>query len=83
MLALEKQLQEHSTVALLTTLETTDLRTKQIIILPRGCIGTVVQTYPHHSEVLVEFADTSGRAFALLDVPVEHLMMLVQEPVAA
>ena len=48
--------------------------------LPRGQVGTVVEVLtPDVFEV--EFSDNDGRAYALLAVPTDKLMVLHHEPV--
>lgn len=50
--------------------------------LPRGQVGTVVELLDG-ATALVEFSDDSGRAYAVLPVPLATLLPLHYEPVAA
>lgn len=52
------------------------------LTLRRGQIGTVVETYDG-TAFEVEFADAQGRAFALLPIPADKLILLHDAPVAA
>ena len=49
------------------------------LTLRRGQIGTVVETYDG-SAFEVEFADAQGRAFALLPIAADKLMLLHDAP---
>jgi hypothetical protein len=61
---------------------TTHFTTGARPILRRGQIGTVVMTYDG-SAFEVEFADAHGRAFALLPIAVDKLMLLHDAPAPA
>ena len=50
--------------------------------LPRGQVGTVVELLDAET-CEVEFADTNGRAYAIVPVAVSKLMRLQYEPLAA
>jgi hypothetical protein len=61
-----------------------DVRTKHLesrrsLLLRRGHIGTVVMRYPDGA-YKVEFADRDGRAFAILSLRPEQLMVLHDTP---
>jgi Domain of unknown function (DUF4926) len=49
------------------------------LLLRRGQIGTVVTSYPDGAYE-VEFADRDGRAFAILSLRAEQLMVLRDTP---
>ena len=69
----------HDLVAITEDIATTHFATGAPLRLRRGQIGTVVMTYDG-SAFEVEFADTHGRAFALLPITVEKLMQLHDAP---
>jgi hypothetical protein len=50
--------------------------------LPRGQVGTVVELLDD-ATALVEFSDDTGRAYAVLPVPLATLLTLHYEPAAA
>jgi hypothetical protein len=50
--------------------------------LARGQVGTVVETLGD-TDVLVEFSDEDGRAYAVVPVPVSKLILLHYVPHAA
>lgn len=47
--------------------------------LGKGAIGTVVHVY-NDDFFEVEFADLKGQTYALLTLPVQHLLLLKHEP---
>ena len=69
----------HDLVALLEDIPATHFENGQPLTLRRGQIGTVVMTYEDGANE-VEFADGDGRAFAILPVPSEKLMLLRNLP---
>ena len=69
----------HDVVALIQDVRTKHFETGQDLRLRRGQIGTVVMLYPHGA-CEVEFADREGRAFALLPLRPEQLMLLHDTP---
>jgi len=71
--------QLHDSVVLLEDRSTTHFETGQPIQLRRGQVGTVVMTHDG-SAVEVEFSGRDGRAYALLPIPIEHLMVLRETP---
>jgi hypothetical protein len=73
-------IQMHDVVALLEDVQATHFETGKPLHLRRGQVGTVVLTYDG-SAYEVEFADLSGRAYALLTVPTGKLMALHQTPI--
>jgi hypothetical protein len=75
-------IQLHDVVALLDDLPAAHFETGKPLRLRRGQIGTVVTLY-NGSAFEVEFADRNGRAYALLPVPADKLMVLHESPVAA
>jgi len=72
-------IQMHDGVVLLEDLRTKHFETGQPLMLRRGQMGTVVMTYDG-TAVEVEFAGRDGRAYALLPVAAEKLMLLKDTP---
>jgi hypothetical protein len=72
----------HDVVALLEDLPTKHFETRRPLLLRRGQIGTVVMTYDG-TAFEVEFAGRDGRAYAILTVPAEKLMLLHETPIVA
>lgn len=70
---------KYDMVALTQDLRTTHFETGQDLVLQRGQIGTVVMLYPDGA-CEVEFADREGRAFAILPVRSELLLVLHDTP---
>jgi len=69
----------HDVVALTDDVRTKHFETGQELKLRRGQIGTVVVMY-EDGACEVEFADREGRAFALLPLKPEQLMVLYDTP---
>jgi hypothetical protein len=69
----------HDVVALLEEVATKDFNTARPLLLHRGQIGTVVMTYADGA-CEVEFADRDGRAYAILPIQPEKLMVLHCRP---
>lgn len=69
----------HDVVALLQDTTTTHFDTGRPLVLRRGQIGTVVMVYEGNTYE-VEFAGRDGRAYALLPVPADKLMVLRDSP---
>lgn len=69
----------HDVVALLQNVRTKHFESGQPLLLRRGQIGTVVMTYPDGARE-VEFADREGRAFAILPLRPDQLMVLHDTP---
>jgi len=65
----------HDVVALLQDVRTKHFESGRSLLLRRGQIGTVVMRYPDGAHE-VEFADRDGRAFAILCLRPEQLMVL-------
>ena len=72
-------IQMHDVVVLLEDVRTKHFETGQPLVLRRGQVGTVVMTYDG-SAFEVEFAGRDGRAYALLPVVAEKLMLLKDAP---
>jgi hypothetical protein len=66
-------------VALLEDVRTKHFETGRPLLLRRGQIGTVVMTY-EDGAYEVEFADRDGRAFAILSVSPDRLILLHDAP---
>ncbi|MBI2928066.1 MAG: DUF4926 domain-containing protein [Verrucomicrobia bacterium] len=73
------EIQMHDAVALLADTPTEHLETGRPLLLRRGQVGTVVMTYDG-SAFEVEFAGRDGRAYAILPVKAEKLMVLRDAP---
>lgn len=69
----------HDVVALLEDTPTTHFETGQPLQLRRGQIGTVVMAYDG-TAFEVEFAGRDGRAYALLPIQADKLMVLRDSP---
>jgi hypothetical protein len=69
----------HDVVVLLEDVRTKHFDTGQPLMLRRGQVGTVVMTYDG-SAFEVEFASRDARAYALLPVTAEKLMLLKDTP---
>ena len=69
----------HDVVALLQDLPAKQFENGRPLLLRRGQIGTVVMNYPDGAYE-VEFADRDGRAFAILSLRPEQLMVLHDTP---
>jgi hypothetical protein len=69
----------HDSVALLYDTTTTHFDSGKPLLLRRGQTGTVVMIYDG-GNYEVEFAGRDGRAYALLPIPGEKLMLLRDSP---
>jgi hypothetical protein len=69
----------HATVALLEDTWTTHFESREPVLLHRGDVGTVVMLYDGGS-CEVEFADRSGRTYALLTLSADRLLVLRDVP---
>ena len=69
----------HDVVALLEVTPATHFETGQPLVLRRGQVGTAVMIYDAGS-VEVEFAGPDGRAYALLPLSPDKLMVLRDRP---
>ena len=65
----------HATVALLEDTRTTHFESGEPVLLRRGDVGTVVMLYDGGAYE-VEFADQSGRTYALLSLTADRLLVL-------
>jgi hypothetical protein len=72
-------IQMHDEVVLLEDTRAKHFETGQPLMLRRGQVGTVVMTYDG-SALEVEFAGRDGRAYALLPVAADKLMLLKDTP---
>ena len=73
------QIHSHDLVALLEDMPAKHFETGKPLLLRRGQIGTVVMTYDGGAYE-VEFAGRDGRAYALLPIPADKLMVLRDAP---
>ena len=69
----------HDVVALLQDTPAQHFETGRSLLLRRGQIGTVVMTYDA-AAFDVEFAGRDGRAYALLPIAADELMLLRDTP---
>ncbi len=69
----------HDVVALLEDMPVKHFETGRDLLLRRGQVGTVVMTYDG-SAYEVEFATPDGRAYAMLPIAGEKLMVLHHRP---
>jgi hypothetical protein len=69
----------HDSVALLEGTQTRHFESGQPLLLHRGQVGTVVMIYDDGA-CEVEFADRTGRAYAMLTIRPEKLMVLLDTP---
>jgi CRP-like cAMP-binding protein len=70
---------EHDLVALLEDTPVKHFQTGEPLILRRGQLGTIVMVHADGA-VEVEFADRDGRAYALLPITRNRLMLLRDAP---
>jgi len=76
---METQIRMHDVVALLEDAPARHCQTGEPLLLRRGQIGTVVMTYDG-SAFEVEFAGSDGRAYALLPIRSDKIMVLRDSP---
>ncbi len=69
----------HEVVALLEEIRATHFSTGAPLTLRRGQMGTVVMTYDD-TAFEVEFCDNQGRAFAIMPIRGERLIVLHDAP---
>ena len=69
----------HDVVVLTEDVPARHFESGRPLLLRRGQVGTVVMTYDG-SAFEVEFASKDGRAYALLPVPAEKLIVLHDQP---
>jgi hypothetical protein len=69
----------HDVVVLLEDMRASHFATGQPLMLRRGQVGAVVMTYDG-SAFEVEFSGRDGRAYALLPVAADKLMLLRDTP---
>lgn len=75
----EQRIKLHNVVALLEHVSTKHFESGRPLLLRRGQIGTVVMIYQDGPRE-VEFADRDGRAFAILPLRPDQLMLLHDTP---
>ncbi len=69
----------HDPVALLVDTPAKHFETGRSLVLRRGQTGTVVMTYAGGA-CEVEFSGPDGRAYAILPIPAERLIVLREAP---
>ena len=69
----------HDVIALMQDVRTNHFESGQAVLLRRGQIGTVVMIY-QDGACEVEFADRDGRAFSILTLRPDQLMVLHDTP---
>jgi hypothetical protein len=79
---MNSEIHMHDVVALLEDTTTEHFLTHRPLRLRRGQVGTVVMTYDG-SAFEVEFSGRDGRAYAILPVKAEKLMVLREIPETA
>jgi hypothetical protein len=75
MMKLNGEIKMHNVVALLEDMAVKHFETGRPLMLRRGQVGTVVMTYDG-TAFEMEFAGHDGRAYALLPVPADKLILL-------
>jgi hypothetical protein len=73
------QLPLHVTVALLEDVRTTHFESGAPLLLRRGDMGTIVMLYDDDAYE-VEFADRSGRTYAMLPLAADRLLLIHDVP---
>lgn len=73
------EIKMHDVIALLQDVRTKHFESGRALLLRRGQIGTVVMSYPDGAYE-VECADRDGRAFAIVSLRPEQLMVLHDAP---
>jgi hypothetical protein len=73
------EIKMHDVVALMQDVRTKHFDSDEAVLLRRGQIGTVVMMY-QDGACEVEFADRDGRAFAILPLRPDQLMLLHDTP---
>ena len=76
---MNREIHMHDAVALLEDTAAKHFETGRPLVLRRGQIGTVVMTYDG-TAFEVEFAGRDGRAYAMLPIRTEKLMILRDSP---
>ncbi len=76
---MNRNLHMHDVVALLEEVPAKHFESGRPLLLHRGQIGTVVMTYMDGT-CEVEFADRDGRAYAILPVQPDKLIVLYDAP---
>jgi hypothetical protein len=76
---MNREIQMHDVVVLLDDTPARHFETGQPLILRRGQVGTVAMTYDG-SAFDVEFSGRDGRAYALLPIKTEKLVILRDTP---
>ena len=69
----------HASVALLEDVQATHFERGAPLLLRRGDVGTVVMTYDDGA-CEVEFSDRDGRAYAMLPLAADHVLVLRDAP---
>jgi hypothetical protein len=76
---MNNSIQMHDVVVLLEDTRSKHFETGQPLMLRRGQVGTIVMTYDGNA-FEVEFAGRDGRAYALLPIAADKLMLLKDTP---
>ena len=76
---MHSEIHMHDVVALLEDVDARHFETGRQLLLRRGQVGTVVMTYDG-TIFEVEFAGKDGRAYAILSVHANKLMILRDTP---
>jgi hypothetical protein len=75
-----RQFKEHDSIVLLKDIRTTKYGTSDEIVLQRGSLGTIVAPIFNGSHAMVEFADRSGRPYAMPELPLADMLRIIDEP---
>ena len=73
------EIQMHDVVVLMNDTPASHFETGQPLVLRRGQVGTVVMTYDGDA-FEVEFSGRDGRAYALLPIRAENLVVMRDTP---
>jgi hypothetical protein len=74
-----RNIQEYDVVALTEDTPATHKTTLQPILLKPGQIGTVLMKFEDQA-CLIDFADSEGMTYAMETIPMNRLLLLLQEP---
>ena len=72
---------EYDLVALTENVQAVHKETRELIVLRRGQLGTVLMEF-NAEAYLVDFADAQGCTYAMETISADKLMLLFDEPVA-
>ncbi len=73
------EIQEYDVVALIEDTQAIHKETKQLILLKRGQVGTIIMSFDKKA-YLIDFADSQGNTYAMETVSSSKLMHLIYKP---